>query len=69
MITVDKPASLDGAKLIDELLEAGCTFIKEDQNSHLGKAAPFINDEGKLVLFIKPSDLDAATEVVNNHLA
>ena len=69
MITVDKPASLDGAKLIDELIAAGCTFTKEDANSHLGKAAPFINDEGKLVLFIKPSDLDAAKEVINNHLA
>jgi hypothetical protein len=69
MIVFDKPANLDGAKLIDELIEAGCTFTKEDKNSHLGKAAPFINDEGKLVLFIEQSDLDVATAVLEAHIA
>lgn len=69
MITVDMPASLDGAKLIDELIAANCTFTKEDKNSHLGKAAPFINDEGKLILFVKPSDLAKASAVVKAHTA
>jgi hypothetical protein len=69
MITVDKPASLDGAKLIDELIAAGCTFTKEDADSHLGKAAPLVNDEGKLVLFVKPSDLAKAAAVVKAHTA
>jgi len=69
MITVDKPASLDGAKLIDELIAAGCTFTKEDKDSHLGKAAPFINEEGKLILFVKPADLAKASAVVKAHTA
>ena len=69
MITVDKPATLDGAKLIDELIAAGCTFNKQDENSHLGKAAPFINGEGKLILFVKPSDLKIATAVIEAHTA
>ena len=69
MITVDKPASLDGAKLIDELIEACCTFTQTDQDAHLGKAAPYINDEGKLVLFVKPSDLAKASAVVEAHTA
>jgi len=69
MITVDMPSSLDGAKLIDELIAAGCAFTKEDAHSHLGKAAPFINDDGKLVLFIKPSDLAKASAVVKAHTA
>jgi hypothetical protein len=67
MITVDMPSSLDGAKLIDELIAAGCTFTKEDAHSHLGKAAPFINEEGKLILFVKPSDLASASAVVAAH--
>jgi hypothetical protein len=69
MITVNKPAKLDGAKLIDELIAAGCTFTREDKDSHLGKAAPFVNDENKLILFVKATDLDAATAVVKAHTA
>jgi hypothetical protein len=69
MIILDKPISLDGAKLIDELIEAGCSFTKEDNYSHLGKAAPMINSDNKLVLFVDPNDLDTATAVVKAHTA
>ena len=63
MISFDKPAKLDGAKLISELEATG---IKVKANK-IGAVCPIIDGSGILWLNISSADKEAAQLVVDNH--
>jgi len=67
MISFDKPNNLDGAKLVDELLAANVAIIGNDEFAHLGKTAPMIDGEGKLILSIAAKDQAKAQTVIDAH--
>jgi hypothetical protein len=66
MIKVNKPESLDGAKLKAELLAVGID-LGLDTNNEPNK--PMIDGNGDLWLPVAESDLDLVNEILSNHQA
>jgi hypothetical protein len=65
MIKFNRPQSLDGALLIEQLKAAG---VKVKPDSY-GITAPFIDGAGDLFLDIDAKDQAKAAEVIANHSA
>ena len=65
MIKFNRPQSLDGALLIDELAAAGVKVTADCS----GIKAPFIDGAGDLFLDIDAKDQAKAAEVIVNHSA
>ena len=67
MIKFTKPENLDGAKIIDELLEAGIKSIANDRSTPNGYAPPLLDGNGDLWLDIDESEKAIAEAVVKAH--
>lgn len=64
MIKFNRPQSLDGALLIEELNAAG-VVVNADSSKII---APFIDGEGNLYLDILEKDETKAKEVISKHI-
>lgn len=68
MIIFPKPLNLNGAELIDELLEAGVRVADSElPNRHKNKKPPYDNLDGTISLDIDPADEAKAAVVVAAH--
>jgi len=61
-----KPQNLDGAVLIDQLVEAGVEVKKDKRGNY---QAPRLDGEGVLWIDIAESDYETAQEIVASHNA
>jgi hypothetical protein len=60
VIKFNKPTNLNGAELLDELAAIGIILDKVKQ-------APFIDENGDLLLDVKASDKNKIAEIVDSH--
>lgn len=67
MIKFDQPKELNGAKLIDELLAAGCKTLAKDRTSENGYAYPIIDGNRDFYVLIDTSEKDLAASVIAAH--